>query len=701
MKIKTKLILLLGVMVIIVALLIGVVYSRTTSLVSNLANANADSNVRYLVDIIDFYFTGLENIPQNAITGVKAFIDETDGSADKARLQAMLVELTDLNKDENLIGAYMGFEADGSFTSGDDWDPPSDYDSRERDWYKGAVAKRGTYVSEPYEDAAYHIPVITIAVPVYTGTDNKLAGVFAVDVSTENLAAKIRGAAVLGAGFGVLLAPDGLVVEHPDKSFILNENLSKSSAKVGSDLAAVGRKMISGGIGHGEYAMQGDSRNIFYGSSKSGYIAAIVFPNREQARLVSGVTMIQLIAGGIAIVIVLIYMTLMIPSITKPLRAVQATLERMASLDLTPDREMSRFTDGLSEKTELGAMVASLSNMRNVFTDVLDSVRAGVEQLTASSGMLDELSQNANSEVDNSKSAASTVEQLAQDALRSVESTTNAVEEVSHAATMTATSATQGAEASSTTSKLSAQVSEMVNGFVSELQNVGNASMENSKGMTEVGDSVAAIGEFVTSIRTIASQTNLLALNAAIEAARAGDAGRGFAVVADEVRKLAEESNVASRHVSEMMEKLESGTKNAISSSQESANIITQIIGQARATQESLKNATAEIDKVNDAVQTIAAAAQEQAASSNEIAESSGQAKDSIGNVAREISSVARAAAETQEAIQKVTVEASNLSAISSELENLLARFTISEENVPKLLKAEAKRTLPPGRNKK
>ena len=36
--------------------------------------------------------------------------------------------------------------------------------------------------------------------------------------------------------------------------------------------------------------------------------------------------MIQLIAGGIAIVIVLIYMTLMIPSITKPLRAVQASL---------------------------------------------------------------------------------------------------------------------------------------------------------------------------------------------------------------------------------------------------------------------------------------------------------------------------------------------------------------------------------------
>jgi methyl-accepting chemotaxis protein len=536
---------------------------------------------------------------------------------------------------------------------------------------------------------------MTVAVPIYPGGD-KLMGVVAVDVPIENLASKIRDSSVLGSGFGMLLAPSGLVIEHPDKSFVSVENLSKASGKISPSLAAIGSKMISASRGHDDYEIAGETRRVYYGAASSGYIAAIVLPRADLGRLTGGVTMIQLTSGAVAILFVSVFMALLIPSITKPLKAVQKTLERMASLDLTSDPEAARSVEGLGVQTELGAMVESLRNMRGALTDVLESVQNGVEQLAASSGTLDELSHNAAEEVGSSKSAASNVEQLAQAALRSVEATAAAVGEVSNAATTTAASATQGAEASSATSNLSSEVSGMMNGFVSELQGVGDASRENSRGIAEVGDSVAAIGEFVTTIRNIASQTNLLALNAAIEAARAGDAGRGFAVVADEVRKLAEGSNVASRHVAELMEKLESGTKNAISSTQESANIIAQIVDKARATQESLMKANSEIDRVNEAVQTIAAAAEEQAASSNEITEFSGRARDSIGDVAREISTVAKATEETQEAIRKVTLEATNLSAISADLENLLARFTIATAKKPNPLASGApKKRLP------
>jgi methyl-accepting chemotaxis protein len=438
--------------------------------------------------------------------------------------------------------------------------------------------------------------------------------------------------------------------------------------------------MITHDSGFGDYELLGTERRVYYASGSAGYIAALVFPHSQSAAVTRSVTMTQIIAGAIAMVLITICMFLIIPSVTKPLHAVVTTLNRIAELDMTSDPEAVKVVAKLNPKTELGAMVEAARNMRETFIDMISSVNEGVERLASSSSALDSLSKGVAADVDSSKNAAANVEQLANEALKSVEATAEAVQEVTHAATMTATNAISGAEASSSTSKLSASVSDMMNTFVSELQSVGNASAENRKGMTEVGASVAAIGEFVTSIRNIASQTNLLALNAAIEAARAGDAGRGFAVVADEVRKLAEESNVASRHVGEMMEKLEIGTNNAINSTQQSTDTITRIVEKALETRESLENANAEIDKVNDAVQTIAAAAQEQAASSNEIADSSSRARDSIGDVAREVSAITRAATETQRAIQKVSDEAVNLSSISANLEELMARFTIERK---------------------
>ena len=83
-----------------------------------------------------------------------------------------------------------------------------------------------------------------------------------------------------------------------------------------------------------------------------------------------------------------------------------------------------------------------------------------------------------------------------------------------------------------------------------------------------------SIGNFVGIINEIASQTNLLSLNASIEAARAGQAGRGFAVVADEIRKLADESIKAAKEIGNIVNHIQSTTKNTVITAGKAENIV-------------------------------------------------------------------------------------------------------------------------------
>ena len=104
----------------------------------------------------------------------------------------------------------------------------------------------------------------------------------------------------------------------------------------------------------------------------------------------------------------------------------------------------------------------------------------------------------------------------------------------------------------------------------------------------------------------------------------------GFAVVAEEVRKLAEESNRAAGEVKKIVDTLEKHAKESVSSMVRVDSVVTEVAGGARNAWDRLSEALSEIEKINDVLQTIAAATQEQAAASQEAAHGIDNATKSV-----------------------------------------------------------------------
>ncbi|SEE86861.1 methyl-accepting chemotaxis sensory transducer with Pas/Pac sensor [Pseudomonas migulae] len=119
---------------------------------------------------------------------------------------------------------------------------------------------------------------------------------------------------------------------------------------------------------------------------------------------------------------------------------------------------------------------------------------------------------------------------------------------------------------SAETEKVAEQGAQVIQETAREMRQIAEKIGASAKLVGQLGDRSEQITAIVNTIRGIADQTNLLALNAAIEAARAGDQGRGFAVVADEVRQLAGRTSRSTAEIAEMIGKILSETRDAVSS---------------------------------------------------------------------------------------------------------------------------------------
>ena len=238
-----------------------------------------------------------------------------------------------------------------------------------------------------------------------------------------------------------------------------------------------------------------------------------------------------------------------------------------------------------------------------------------------------------------------------------------AIHEMSTTSEHVKCNADEAAHASTQASSEALQVKESISNTVNSIHSLAEEVQGASDVILTLEKEVGSIVSILDVIRGIADQTNLLALNAAIEAARAGEQGRGFAVVADEVRSLASKTQDSTGEIQQMIEKLQSGTAQAVEAMRISKETSTNTAQEAVTANDSLTAITESIGVINEMNNQIATAVLEQSQVSEEM------------NV-----NIRQMADKSNEMVEKIEQTSNATHALSSEserLEDLVEQFKV------------------------
>ena len=295
------------------------------------------------VALIEGVLNPLEKVPESIALMLES------GYVEKDSITVLLKEMLAGNK--NIYGSTIAFEpyfidstqkyfAPYVWFDGDSLKTmqlgTDEYDYFSKEWYKMPAELKKSYWAEPYfDEGGGNIIMSTYSVPFYCKREGKkrFAGIVTIDIDLNQLSELLEHVKILETGFAFLISPNGVIMAHPNKEYIMKKTIYDISRERNSnELYHIALDMVAGKTDLRNFDLDDTQKHTIYFTTviSNNWSLGVVYNNSEMYAPLIKNTIILCVIILCAILILILIIIQIAKRITQPLKSFTKSVKSIA-----------------------------------------------------------------------------------------------------------------------------------------------------------------------------------------------------------------------------------------------------------------------------------------------------------------------------------------------------------------------------------